>query len=162
MHDSKILFYTNKPPEINWTAHESAWECELGLHISALRFDLSSAAQGPGCMVNSNSLATNVNSNWSQWTDQCLCGCILAEEHLQSAELTLVRNRLKLNRKKLFLKQKQGSGTVYLLQTVMCLLHHGIAHVYTFSWWQTPLMGRSLACNEGSLILGGSPVCAVG
>lgn len=40
MRDSKTLFHTNEPPEINWTAHKNAWECELGLHISALTFDL--------------------------------------------------------------------------------------------------------------------------
>lgn len=97
MRDSEILFHTNKPPEINWTAHKSAWERELGLQISARRFDLSPATRGPGCTGNTNSLAGSGNSNHSQRVDRCLCGRILAEEHLGSAEFTLVRNRLKLN-----------------------------------------------------------------
>lgn len=159
MCDSEILFHTNKPPEINWTAHKSAWEYELRLHISALRFDLSSAMQGPGCTVNSIILARNVNSDRLQW-DLCLCGRTLAVKHLISAELTLTRNRLKLNWNKLFLKQKQGLDTVCFPQTVVHLLCHGIAHTYAFSWWQMLLMWLSLVCIKGSLTPGGPPLCA--
>lgn len=158
MRDSKILFHTNKPPRINWAAHKSAWEYELRLHISALRFDLSSAMQGPGCTVNSISLARNVNSNCLQW-DLCLCGCILAVKHLISEELTLTRNTQKLNQNKLFLKQKQGSDTLCFPQTVVHLLCHGIAHLYAFSLWQMLLMWLSLVCIKGSLTSDVSLVC---
>lgn len=121
MRDSKTLFHTNKPPEINWTAHKSAWECELGLHISALRSDLSSAMPGPGCLVNSYSSARNESSDCSQQLGQGLCGHILAEEHLSSAEFTIARNRLKINGRKLFWSKSRDQPRVCACHKLLCI-----------------------------------------
>lgn len=129
MRDSKTLFHTNNPPEINWTAHKSAWECELGSHISALRSDLSAATPGPDCLVSSYSSARTGSSGCSHWlvkvsVDTSLLRSISAR--LNSPEQEQIENKPK----ETILNQKQGSATSLCSpQTVVRLLCHRIACV---------------------------------
>lgn len=111
---------------------QSAWECELGSHIPALTFDLSSAMPGPDCLVNSYSSARNGSS---AVTGSRSLGQILAEEHLRSAEFTIARNRLKINWRELFWKWRD-QPKVCACHKLLQLLCHGIAYVNAFSWWQ--------------------------
>lgn len=123
MRESKTLFHTNKPPEINWTAHKSAWESELGWHISALRSDLCSAMPGPGCLVSSCSSARNGSSDCSQVKGSVTLSLILAEEHLSSAESTIARNRLKINQRQLSWSERRDQPQVSVCHKLLCICY---------------------------------------
>lgn len=161
MRDSKTLFHTNKPPEINWTAHKSAWECELGSHISALRSDLSAQRQGQTAWWAATAQpelgAQAAHTDWSRslWTHPCWGASQLSWIH-QS------KNRLKINQRKLFWIKSRDQPQVCARHKLLCVCYAMELLVYAFSWWQMHSMRISLACNEGNLNLGSSPMCAVG